>query len=114
MSDIDSDEIVSAHIKIERDYVYVNEYPTWYTDETMKFILEYLTDSKFLEAIEKLRRMKNIALNFNDATTKDKVKARNEFDNTKRQFRAIVQKDKHLKLVTHKFQEIEFKQFQEI
>ena len=30
-SDIDSDEIVSAHIRrIERDYINVNEYPTRY------------------------------------------------------------------------------------
>ena len=58
LSDIDCDEIVYTHIKIERDYVYFNEYPIRYTDETMKFILEYLIDSKFLEAIEKLRRKK--------------------------------------------------------
>ena len=48
LSDINSDEIAPAHIrKIERDDVYVNEYPTRYTDETIKSILEYLKDSKF-------------------------------------------------------------------
>ena len=62
LSDIDSDKIALAHIKrIERDYDYVNEYPTRYTDKTMKFILEYLKDSKFLEAIEELRLKKNNA-----------------------------------------------------
>ena len=60
MSDIDSDEIGPAHIRrIERDDIYVNQYPNKYTDETMKSILEYLKDSKFHEAIEELRREKN-------------------------------------------------------
>ena len=109
LSDIDNEEIAPAHIrKIERDNVYVNEYPTRYTDETMKSILEYLKDSKFPEAIEELRRKKNTALKSNDATTKEKIKARNEFDNAKRQFRAIVQKNKRFKLITHKFQGKEY------
>ena len=43
LSDIESDEIASAHIKrIERDYVYANKYPTRYTDETIKSIFKYL------------------------------------------------------------------------
>ena len=85
LSDINNDEIAPAHIrKIERDDVYVNEYPTKYTDETIKSILEYLKDSKFPEAIEELRRKKNTVLKSKDATTKKKIKARNEFDNTKR------------------------------
>ena len=55
LSDIDNDEIAPAYKrKIERDDVY--EYPTRYTDETMKSILEYLKDSKFSEAWEELRR----------------------------------------------------------
>ena len=109
LSDIDNDEIAPVYIrKIERDNVYVNEYPTRYTDETMKSILEYLKDSKFPEAIEELRRKKNTALKSNDATTKEKIKARNEFDNAKRQFRAIVQKNKRFKLITHKFQGKEY------
>ena len=61
LPDIDSDEIFLTHIRrIERDYVYVNQYPTRYADETMKSILEYLKDSKFPEAIEELRSEKNI------------------------------------------------------
>ena len=60
LSDIDSDEIAPTHIRRkERDYDYINQYPTRYTDETMKSILEYLKDSKFHEAIEELRREKN-------------------------------------------------------
>ena len=110
LSDIDSDEIAPAHIRrIERDDVYVNEYSTRYTDETMKSILEYLKDSKFPEAIEELRRRKNTVLKSNDATTNEKIKTRNEFDNGKRQFRAIVQKkNKRFKLITHKFQGKEY------
>ena len=61
LSDIDNDQIAPAYIrKIERDYVYVNEYPIRYTDETIKSILKYLKDSKFPEAIEGLRRKKDI------------------------------------------------------
>ena len=53
LSNIDSDEIVSAHIRrIERDNLYANEYPSRYIYETIKFILEYLKDSKFPKAIE--------------------------------------------------------------
>ena len=71
MCDKDSDEIAPTHIRrIERDDVYVNEYPTRYTDETMKSILEYLKDSKFSEAIEELRRKKSTVLKSNEATTK--------------------------------------------
>ena len=82
LSDIDNDEIAPAHIrKIERDDLYVNEYPTRYTDETIKSILAYLKDSKFPEAIEELRRKKDTVLKSNDATTKEKIKARNEFEN---------------------------------
>ena len=74
----------------------------------MKSILEYLKDSKFPEAIEELRRKKNTVLKSNDATTKKKIKARNEFDNARRQFRALVHKDKRFKLITHKFQSKEY------
>ena len=75
----------------------------------MKFILKYLRDSKFPEAIEELGREKNIVLKSNDATTKKKIKERNEFDNVKRQLKAFVQKDKSFKLVTNKFQGKEYK-----
>ena len=70
--------------------------------------MEYLKDSKFPEAIEELRRKKDIIIKSNDATTKEKIKARNEFENAKRQFRAIVQKNKRFKLITHKFQGKEY------
>ena len=49
----------------------------------MKSILKYLKDSKFPETIEELRRKKNTDLKSNDAN-KEKIKARNEFDNAKR------------------------------
>ena len=49
----------------------------------MKSILEYLKDSKFTEAIKELRRKKNTVLKSNDVTPKEKIKAINEFDNTK-------------------------------
>ena len=55
--------------------------------------MEYLKDRKLHEAIGELRRKKNTVLKSNNATTKDKIKARNEFDNSKWQFRAIVQND---------------------
>ena len=80
----------------------------------MKSILEYLKEGKFHEAIEELRRRKNTILNFNYTTCKEKIKARNEFDNAKKQFKAIVQKNMRFKLVTHKFQEKSIKRFQEI
>ena len=64
-------------------------------------------ESKFPEAIEELRR-KNTVLKSNDGTTKEKIKERNEFDNAKRQFRAIVQNDKRFKLVTNNFQGKEY------
>ena len=52
LSNIDSNGIVSAHIRrVERYYFFAIEYPTSYTDETMKYFLEYLKDSKFNEAI---------------------------------------------------------------
>ena len=109
MTDIDSDEIVPAQKRrIERDYAYVNEYRIRYRDDTMKSILEYLKDIKFPEVIEELRRKKNPVLKSNDATTKEKIKVGNEFYNTKRNLRDIVQKDKRFKLVTHKFQSKEY------
>ena len=115
LSNIDSNGIVSAHIRrIERYYFFAIEFPYSYTDETMKSFLEYLKDSKFNEAIEELRRKKNTVLKPNHATTKEKIKARNEFDNAKRQFRVIVQNDKHFKLVTHKSEVKSIKRFEEI
>ena len=78
-----SDKIASAQIRRkERNGVYVNRYPTRYTHETIKSILEYLKDIKFPEAIEELKK-KNTYLKSNYATTKEKIKARNEFDNLK-------------------------------
>ena len=112
LSDIDSDEIAPDHIrKIERYDVYVNEYSTRYTDETMKSIFEYLKDSKFPEAIKELRREKNTVLKSNDATIKEKIKTKNEYDKAKRQLRAIVQKNKRFKLITHKIQSKEYQKF---
>ena len=74
----------------------------------MKSIFEYLKKSKFPEAIEKLRRKKNTVLKSNEANTKKKIKSRNEFDYAKRQFRAILQKNKRFKLITHNFQGKEY------
>ena len=79
----------------------------------MKSILKYLKDSKFPETNEELRRKKNTFLESND-DNKEKIKARNELDNAKRQLRPFVQKDKRFKLVARKFKVKSIKRFQKI
>ena len=57
LSNIDFDEIAHVHIRrIERDYVYANDYPTRYTADAIKSILKYLKDCKFPEAIKELKK----------------------------------------------------------
>ena len=38
----------------------LNDYPTKYSNETLKFILEYLKNGKYPEGIEEIRREKRM------------------------------------------------------
>ena len=45
-----------------------NEYPTKYSNETLKSILEYLKNGKYHEEIEEMRRKKNEIIVKNEST----------------------------------------------
>ena len=49
-----------------------NDYPTKYSNEILKSILEYLKNAKYPEGIEKMRRKKNEIIAKNESTTKNK------------------------------------------
>ena len=70
-----------------------NYYPTKYSNETLKSILEYLKNGKYPEGIEEMRRKKNEIIAKNESTTKNlKRKATTKLDDAKRHFRDLVKK----------------------
>ena len=81
-----------------------NYYPTKYSNETLKSILEYLKDGKYSEGIEEMRRKKNEIIAKNESTKKLKRKATTKLDDAKRHFRNLVKKD-----IKHKLCEYELK-----
>ena len=67
-----------------------NEYPTQYSNETLKSILEYLKNGKYPEGIEEMRRKKNEIIAKNGSTKKLKSKATTKLDDAKRHFWNLV------------------------
>ena len=49
-----------------------NDYPTKYSNETLKSILQYLKNGKYPEGIEEMRRKKNEIIAKNESTKKTK------------------------------------------
>ena len=71
-----------ANLKwLTRENKFPNDYPTKYTVETLKIILEYIKDEKFLESIESLRKPKNDISITNEYTKKNKKSMQVKFDN---------------------------------
>ena len=70
----------------------LNDYPTKYPKETLKYILEYLKNGKYPEGIEEMRRKKNEIIDKNESTKKLKRKATTKLDDAKRHFRNLVKK----------------------
>ena len=54
-----------------RNYNLPNDYPTKYSNGTLKSILEYLKNGKYPEGIEEIRRKKNEIIAMNESTTKN-------------------------------------------
>ena len=73
-----------------------NDYPTKYSNETLKSILEYLKNGKY--HVEEMRRKKNEIIAKNESTKKLKRKATTKLDNAKRHFRNLVKKVSSIKL----------------
>ena len=70
-----------------------NDYPTKYSNETLKSILEYLKNGKYPEEIEEMKRKMNEIIAKNESTTKKlKMKATTKLDDAKRHFRNLVKK----------------------
>ena len=49
-----------------------NDYPTKYSNGTLKYILEYFKNGKYPEGVEEMRRKKNEIIAKNESTTKTK------------------------------------------
>ena len=73
-----------------------NDYPTKYSNKTLKSILKYLKNGKYPEGIEEMRRKKEWI------NKKLKRKATTKLEDAKRHFRNLVKKD-----IKHKFYEYE-------
>ena len=54
-----------------------NDYPTKYSNETLKSILEYLKNGEYLEGIEEMRRKNNEIIAKNESTKKAKKESNN-------------------------------------
>ena len=52
-----------------------NDYPTKYSNEALKSILEYLKNGKYPEGIEEMRRKNNEIIAKNELTKKTKKKS---------------------------------------
>ena len=69
-----------------------NDYPTKYSNETLRPILEYLKNGKYPEGIEEMRRKKNEIIIKNESTKKLKRKATTKLDDARRHFKNLVKK----------------------
>ena len=85
-----------------RNYNLPNDYPTKYSNETLKSILEYLKNGKYHEGIEEMRRKKNEIITKNESTKKLKRKATTKLDDARRHSRNLMKKD-----IKHKLCEYE-------
>ena len=72
-----------------------NDYPTKYSSETLKSILEYLKNGKYPEGIEEIKRKKNEIIAKNESTKKLKRNATTKLDDAKRHFRNKKKDIKH-------------------
>ena len=69
-----------------------NDYPTKYSKEALKSILEYLKNGKHYEGIEEMTRKRNEIIAQNESTKKLKRKATTKLDDAKRHFKILVKR----------------------
>ena len=67
---------------MKRDYYFINDYATKYSDNFLQSIIKYLSNGTFPQSIEDIRSEKNIISNPN-FTKSDKAKIKAKISNAK-------------------------------